>query len=155
MITIIVAIDKKRGIGNKGKLLAYIPGDLPRFRKLTTGNTVIMGRKTFDSLPNGPLPNRQNIVITRNKDLKIKGAEIAYSLQEAINKSTGKIFIIGGGQIYEDSLEIADRLLITKINKQFTADTYFPEFDDTWKLISSQENECDDFTYTYDTYEKI
>lgn len=130
MISIIVAMELGRGIGYEGKLLTHIKGDLPRFKKITNNHAVIMGRKTFDSLSNGPLPNRTNIVISRNKNLKINGATVVPSLKEAIDicNAEEESFIIGGGEIYKEALDIADKLYITHIKKSFTADTFFPLF---------------------------
>lgn len=157
MISIIVAMDKNRGIGYKGDLLTYIPGDLPRFKRITTGHKVIMGRKTFDSLPKGPLPNRENIVITRNKDLKIDGAEVVNSLAEAIALCSpeDEAFIIGGGEIYNESIGIADRLYITHMDKTYQADTYFPRIGKEWKLVEEEvHNENPELHFSYNLYEK-
>lgn len=158
MISIIVAMDSNNGIGKDGDLLTFIPGDLPRFKRLTTNNTVIMGRKTYDSLPKGPLPNRENIVISRNKSLKIDGAIVVNSLEKAIevaNKSS-EIFIIGGGEIYNQAISIADKLYITYINKTFEADTYFPEIESEWKEIEREDiKDKGDFDFSYVTYKKI
>lgn len=157
MISLVVAMDKNRGIGVNGDLLTYIPGDLPRFKKLTTGHTVIMGRKTFDSLPKGPLPNRENIVITRNRDLKIEGVKVVYSLKEAIEASdNGKeIFIIGGGQIYNEAINNCDKLYITHIDKEFKADTFFPEIPNVFKE-NQREDHFDDpeLRFSYVNYIK-
>lgn len=155
MITIIVAMDKNRGIGKDGKLLTYLPGDLPRFKKLTMNKSIIMGRKTFESLPNGPLPNRKNIVITRNREYKADGAEIEHSVFEAIRLCDPfeEVFIIGGGEIYKETLKLADKLYITEIDKEFDADTWFPELGDMWKLSESTPVTDDpDLTYSYNTY---
>lgn len=156
MISIIVAMDKKRGIGYKGDLLTFIPGDLPRFKKITTGHKVIMGRKTFDSLPKGPLPNRENIVITRNRELTIDGATVVNSLEEAIElcKDSEEAFVIGGGEIYRESLKIANKLYITHMHKEFEADTFFPEFTD-WNEVSREDiNDRGEFTFSYVNYIK-
>ena len=155
MITMIVAMDKNRGIGYKNNLLTYLPGDLPRFQKITEENSVIMGRKTFDSLPKGPLKNRTNIVVTRNKDLKIDGAIVCHSLDEAIKKAPDgtEIFIIGGGEIYNQGIDIAEKLLITQIDREFEADTYFPDLKDEWLLTDSIKNNKDpELVFSYNTY---
>lgn len=157
MISIIVAMDKNRGIGYKGDLLTFIPGDLPRFKRITTGHKVIMGRKTFDSLPKGPLPNRENIVITRNRDLIIDGATVVNSLEEALSLCSydEEAFIIGGGEIYNESIRIADKLYITHMDKEFTADTYFPELSKEWKITEEDiHNEHPEFSFSYTNYEK-
>ena len=142
MISIIVAMDINRGIGYNGDLLTFIPGDLPRFKKITSGHTVIMGRKTFDSLPKGPLPNRRNIVISRNKILKIDGATVVSSLDEALElcSSSNEAFIIGGGEIYSQAINRVDKLYITHIEKEFKADTFFPEIPSKFKVIKTEEH---------------
>lgn len=157
MISIIVAVDRNRAIGFKGDLLTFLPGDLPRFKKITTCHTVIMGRKTFDSLPHGPLKNRNNIVISRNKSLKIEGTTVFNSLQEAIDtiKSSEEAFIIGGGEVYKEAMTFADKLYITEIDKEFEADTYFPEFSTDWNLIDSKKNDDDpNLIFSYNIYTK-
>ena len=128
MTTIIVALTSDLAIGKDGDLLYHIPADMRRFRQLTTGHTVIMGRKTFESLPSGPLPNRRNIVITRQTDFRAPGAELAHSLQEALNMAGGEeIFIIGGESIYRAAMPLAQRLYLTQIHAERPdADTFFP-----------------------------
>lgn len=157
MISIIVAMDNNRGIGYKGNLLTFLPGDLPRFKKITSCHTVIMGRKTFDSLPKGPLPNRRNIVITRNKTLKIDGVTIVNSLEEAVNicDKEDESFVIGGGEIYAQALKISQKLYITHIKKSFESDTFFPEFEKDWILKSSDERyENPELMFSYNIYTK-
>jgi dihydrofolate reductase len=156
MISLIAAIDKNNGIGYKGNLLAYIPGDLPRFKALTTNNTVIMGRKTFESLPKGALPNRLNIVITRNSEFSAPNIITASSLESGIDKAPRdrEVFIIGGGEIYKSAMDICDRLLITKINKTFEADTFFPEITEDWIILDEEHHTSKDFDYYYITYRK-
>lgn len=142
-ISIIAAIANDGAIGRKGDLLYHISADLKRFKTLTTGHTIIMGRKTFESFPNGPLPDRCNIVITRNDEYARKGITTARSLDEAIGYASedDKLFIIGGGEIYRQAIHIADELLITEIDGRVEdADTFFP-------AISSAEwykAECSD-----------
>ena len=157
MISIIVAMDINRGIGYNGDLLTFIPGDLPRFKRITTGHTVIMGRKTFDSLPKGPLPNRKNIVISRNVNLKIDGAIVVKSLKKAINLCSieDEVFIIGGGQIYKEALPIANKLYITHINKEFPADTFFPEIPKKFKVLEREDHLGNsDLPFSYITYKQ-
>ncbi|MDE6317515.1 MAG: dihydrofolate reductase, partial [Muribaculaceae bacterium] len=114
MITIIAAIGRDNAIGRNGDLAFHLRADMRHFKELTTGHTVVMGRKTFDSLPKGALPNRRNIVITRNPDFAAKGTERASSLDEAIAMAAGEeIFIIGGGEIYRQALPLADRMELT------------------------------------------
>lgn len=130
MIHVIVAIDENRGIGYGGDMLFHIREDLRRFKALTMGHALIMGRKTFDSLPNGALPGRRNIVITRNPDWTAPGAERARSLDDAIAMAgVDDIYVIGGGQIYAEALPIADVLDLTLIHKAAEkVDTYFPPY---------------------------
>ena len=126
-VNIIVAIDRKGGIGRGGDLLFHISADLRRFKALTLGHTVVMGRKTFESLPKGALPGRRNIVVTRNAAYTAPGADIAHSLEEALAMASGEIFIIGGAEIYRQALPLADKLFLTVINAEAeNADTYFP-----------------------------
>lgn len=128
MINIIVAATIDGAIGLRGDMLYYIRPDLRHFKALTTGHTVIMGRKTFDSLPKGALPDRRNIVITRQKDFQAPGAEVAHSLDEALRMASGsEVFIIGGESIYRAAMPLADRLYLTQINTvRSDADTFFP-----------------------------
>lgn len=130
--SIIVAIDRNRAIGNAGDQLFYIREDLRHFKELTLGHPVIMGRKTFEALPRGPLPGRRNIVITRNADFRPDGAETAPSLEAAIAlcaDNTDEAFIIGGSQIYTLAMPLATDLYITEIDAAApAADTFFPAF---------------------------
>ena len=137
-IIIISAIDNNRGIGNGNKLLYRISNDLIRFRSLTRFHTVIMGRKTFDSIGK-PLPERTNIVITRNPSLKIDGCIMASSLQDALSQADGLVFIIGGESIYKEALSLADELMLTEINGVKEADAFFPEFKDSFILYSTEQ----------------
>lgn len=159
-ISIIVAIADDNAIGKNNDLLAYISADLKRFRRLTTGNIVIMGKKTFESLPKGPLPNRTNIVITDNPDEKIDGCITVYSIEEAIEKCNEEKenFIIGGGSIYRQFMPFANKLYITRIHKHFDADTFFPDISEKqWIEISKEtfpSDEVNDFSYSYIIYER-
>ena len=133
-LSIIVAVADDLAIGKDNGLLCHIPGDLKRFKKLTTGHTVIMGRKTLESLPNGPLPNRRNIVITHHPETLPDGCVSAVSLDDAIAKGAedDETFIIGGGQIYSQAIEKADMLYLTRIHSAFPdAATFFPKYDAT------------------------
>jgi len=125
-LTIIVAIDAQRGIGVDNKLPWHLPEDLAHFKRLTTGHPIIMGRKTFDSIGR-PLPNRRSIVVTRNAGWRHDGVEAVGSLQEAIALvGEAPAFIIGGAQIFNDSLALADRLVVTEIAHTYACDTFFP-----------------------------
>lgn len=157
-IIIIVAVDEKLAIGLNGDQPAYIRGDLKRFKQLTTGHAIVMGRKTFEALPKGALPNRRNIVMTREPNLQLLGCEMAHTVDEVIEicKNEEKLFVIGGGQIYKSFMPKADRLLITRIHKSFSnADTWFPEIDsDQWITKEMGEvlvDEKSGLSYQYET----
>jgi dihydrofolate reductase len=151
MISIIVAIAENNAIGKDNQLLWHLPADMKIFREKTTGHCVITGRKNYESIPEKfrPLPNRTNIVITRQQNYVAPGAIVVASLQEAIEKAkaTGdnEIFIIGGGEIYSQSLAIADKIYLTKVHHSFDADTFFPELNmNEWKILSSSEFSADE-----------
>lgn len=160
MISIIAAIAEDRGIGMNNGLLWHLPGDLKRFKQLTSGNTVIMGRKTWESLPGRPLKGRRNIVITDDPLDSFEGAEAAFSIREAIEKcgTDREAFVIGGGSIYRQFLPYADRLYITLVHGTAPADTYFPEIDTvTWKEAEKEEHPATDNktpSYTYIVYNR-
>ncbi len=129
-VSIIAAIDRRGGIGRHGDLLYHISADLRRFKALTMGNTIVMGRRTFESLPKGALPGRRNIVVTRQSGYKAEGAETAGNIREAIAMAATPVFIIGGGQIYAQAIGLADRLELTVIDAASDeADTFFPAID--------------------------
>ena len=141
IISIIAAIGSNHELGKDNKLLWHIPQDLKRFRQLTTGHPIIMGRTTFESIGK-PLPNRINIIITHNKNFKAKGCIVCYSLEDALdiarNCDQDEIFIIGGGQIYEQAIEFADRLYLTIVEGTFAADTFFPDYS-RFKKVTRQK----------------
>ena len=161
MISIIVAVSEDRGIGNDNKLLWHISEDMKRFKKLTFGNTVIMGKKTWESLPKRPLPGRKNIVLTDDLQENIDNSVTAYSIEDALSKcEVGEdIFVIGGGSVYSQFLPIADRLYITHVHRTAPADVFFPEIDpEIWEVIEKEEfktREDDGISYTYVIYERI
>lgn len=143
MVSIIVAIAQNGTIGDKNSLLWHIKEDMRFFRTTTSGHAVIMGRKTFESLGSKPLPKRKNIVITR-AERDFEGAFTTHSLQEAIAMAEGdeEIFIIGGAQIYAEALSVADRMYITRVERDYEGDTSFPEIDYTkWQLVSEERYE--------------
>ena len=143
-VSIIVAIGKNNEIGYKNNLLWRISDDLKRFKKLTTSNTVIMGRKTFESLPKGALPNRENIVITRNPEIKYENCIMASSFREAIEKANkaNELFIIGGEDIYKLAFPFCNKLYLTKINENFKADAFFPEINyKEWEIEQTEQTE--------------
>lgn len=147
-IAIIVAIDRNNAIGFENKLLFWLPNDLKRFKALTTGNTIIMGRKTFESLPKGALPNRRNVVLSHDQNLKLEGAEVFTTLEDAIAscQESEKIYIIGGASIYRQAFNIADELCITEIDATANeADAFFPKIDlNIWKEKSRDVHPADE-----------
>jgi dihydrofolate reductase len=154
-ISIIVAIAQDNGIGKNNQLLWHIPADMRRFKQITLGHTVIMGKNTFLSLPGGPLKNRRNIVISDNTADRFAGCEMVSSIQEALERCEPdqENFVIGGASIYRQFLPLADQLYLTRVNRSFEADTYFPEISpDEWEVISQEHPEPDgknDFSYTF------
>ena len=145
MITIIAAVAKNRAIGFQNKLLYWLPNDLKRFKTLTTGHTIIMGRKTYDSLPKGALPNRRNVVISRNVK-ELPGCEVYPSLEKALRSCTNDedVYIIGGATIYDQSLPYADKLCLTEVDDEpAKADAFFPDYS-TWKQIWREEHDIDE-----------
>lgn len=152
MISIIVATDLKGGIGKDNALLWHLPNDLKRFKNITSGHPIIMGRKTFDSIGRA-LPNRLNIVISNNKELRIDGCTVVHSLAEAMDLVKNEdAFIIGGGNIYEQAMELADKIYLTKVDVILDADTYFPTIDDAkWEVIYSEQHHRDEkHAYNYE-----
>jgi dihydrofolate reductase len=139
-LTIIVATDAQRGIGIHNTLPWKLPEDLAHFRRLTTGHPIIMGRKTFDSIGR-PLPNRRNIVITRNTDWRHDGVEVVGSVEAAVALLDGaEGFVIGGAEIYQQSLHVAEQLIITQIAHTFDCDAFFPEIDSSWQETAREEH---------------
>lgn len=152
VISIIVAIAENNAIGLENQLLWHIPEDLKRFKRLTTGHTIVMGKRTFESLPIRPLPNRRSIVITDVAGEQIPGCVMAYSIDEAIEKMEPgqENFIIGGGSVYRQFLPLADKLYLTMVKKSFHADTFFPEIDfSEWKTIEKTDSQDDNFNFTF------
>ncbi len=138
-VSIIVAIDQNNGIGVNNNLLTHISADLKRFKQITSGKPVIMGRNTWLSLPIKPLPNRTNIVVTTNHLANFNGALIANSIEQAINMcaNADECFVVGGASVYKQCLPFANKLYITKINTTFNADTFFPTINwPDWAVIS-------------------
>ena len=144
-LSIICALTANSAIGNKGGLLYYLPADLKHFKNLTTGHTIVMGRKTFESLPKGALPNRRNVVLSRTAT-EFEGCDCYPSLQEALAHCAKDedIYIIGGASVYEQALAIADRLCLTEIHDTpADADAFFPEYDG-WKETAREEHTTDE-----------
>jgi len=160
-ISIIVAVDKNNGIGRKGDQLAYISGDLKRFKALTTGHTIIMGRKTFEALPKGALPNRRNIVLTRRKDFRAEGCDAYNSVEEVLRNTSGEeeLFVIGGGEIYKAFMPFSNKIYLTVIDHSFDdVDTFFPELkNEVWEVKENEGPFVDEksgLTYRYITLKK-
>ena len=157
MISIIAAVAKNRAIGFQNKLIYWLPNDLKRFKTLTTGHTIIMGRNTFLSLPKGALPNRRNIVLSRSQKV-FPGCDVYASLEEALKHCTPDedIYIIGGASVYRQALKIADRLCLTEIDDTpGDADTFFPPYKDDWQEESREDHPIDDrhdFRYSFVDY---
>lgn len=148
IISVIVAMDEHRAIGKDQRLLWHLPNDMKFFKETTSGHTVIMGRKTFESLPKGALPNRKNIVLTSNPDAQYENCIVCHSLQDALklSDSDSEVFIIGGGTLYKQALPIADKLYLTMVHCVFDgADTFFSEIDlNEWHELSRTPHLIDD-----------
>lgn len=158
----ILSADRNWGIGNGNKLLVSIPSDMKFFRQTTTGKVVVMGRKTLESFPNGqPLKNRTNIVLTSNPDYKVKDAVIVHSKEELLKTleqyDSENIYIIGGESIYRMMLPYCDTVFVTKIDRAFQADTFFPNLDEMeeWQMTEEgEEQTCFDLEFRFTTYER-
>jgi len=157
-ISIIVAIGENNEIGKNNNLLWHISEDLKRFKILTSNKTVVMGRNTWNSLPYKPLPNRKNIVLSKNKNLIIEGVEILNSIETIFEKkyTENEIFIIGGEKVYRQFLEYADKIYITKVFQSFDADTWFPKIDENIWYNNEKSNifydEKSNLNYQYFNY---
>ena len=150
-ISIIVAIAQNNAIGKDNQLLWHIPADLKRFKQLTTGHTIVMGKRTFESLPIRPLPNRRSVVITDLAGEEIEGCTMAYSIQDAIDKMDDEKenFIIGGGSVYRQFLPIADNLYLTIVQKDFDADTFLEIDLSEWETIEREDHYEEELPYYY------
>jgi len=163
LVSIIAAMARNRVIGKDGKMPWHLPGDLKRFKKLTTGHIVIMGRKTYESIGK-PLPNRTNIVVTGKADYDVSQAVVVHSLETAISRARQisechgppkEIFIIGGAKIYEQTMDFADRIYLTHIDAIFEGDTYFPEIDGKiWELTESSAQDERGLYYLFQTLKR-
>jgi dihydrofolate reductase len=157
MITLIAAVAQNNALGKDNQLHWHLPDDFKRFKNITSGHYIIMGRKTFESFPK-PLPNRTHVIITLQKEYKPEGCIVVNSLEEAIQSCPKQedIFIIGGGEIYKQSIAIADKIDITRVHNSFEADTFFPEIEiEKWQLIFEEfhsKDERHDFDFTFQTY---
>lgn len=147
---LIVNADRNGGIGKNGELLVHIKEDMQRFKELTVGNTVVMGRKTLESLPGGkPLPDRVNVVLTRNCNYRADGVVICHNIDE-IKTLTGEVFVIGGGEIYAQLLDLCDTAYITLTDIDGNADTFMPKLGDDWELTKCEPREG----YRFETYKR-
>lgn len=157
MITVIAAVAENNALGKENQLLWHLPDDFKRFKTLTSGHYIIMGRKTFESFPK-PLPNRTHVIISRQANYHPEGCIVVKSLEQAIEAcpKTEEVFIIGGGEIYQQSIAVADKLDLTKVHASFEADTYFPEVDlSQWQLVFEEHHPKDerhDYAFTFQTF---
>ena len=161
MISLIVAMGKNREIGKENQLLWHLPKDLKHFKDLTSGHPIIMGRKTYESIGK-PLPNRTNIVISRRNDWFEEGILIVGSIKEAVKfakKIDEEVFIIGGGNIYEQTIDLADKLEVTLVDAVLDADTFFPKINEKiWQKTNEerhQKDEKNEFDFCFQTYERV
>jgi len=160
MITIIAAIAKQNALGKNNQLIWHLPADLKRFKQVTSNHHVIMGRKTYESLGK-PLPNRTNIIITRNRDFKAEGCIIVNSLQQAIDasKDDQNPYILGGAEIYKQAIEFVDKLDLTFVHHTFDADAFFPNIDTAiWKETSREDFKADEknkYDFSFVTFERF
>jgi len=157
-LSIIVAVARNRVIGSNNTLPWHLPEDLKRFRALTTGHHIIMGRKTYESL-NRLLPDRTTVIVTRNPGYKVDGALIAHSLQQAISLCghDNEVFLIGGAELYRDGLKLAHKLYLTEIDAEYEGDAFLPDFDlSCWKeTLREQQVSAQGLNFSYITYERI
>jgi dihydrofolate reductase len=159
MLTMIAAAAENNALGKDGDLVWHLPDDFKRFKKLTTGHHIIMGRKTFESFPK-PLPNRTHIVITRNRNYTKEGCIVVHNLEDALKiaEEDTQPFIIGGGEIYKLALNASEKIELTRVHDTFEADAFFPEIDlSKWELINEEFHEKDErhsVSFTYLTYVK-
>lgn len=161
MINLIVAIAENNAIGKNGDLLCHLPNDLKHFKEITNGATVVMGKNTFFSLPRHPLPNRRNIVLTRDTNFSYENTDVAHSINDVYDmiSTEEKVFIIGGGNVYEQFMNRVDKLYITHIHYSWAnADTFFPTIDSsTWQCVSEERHNADErhkYAYTFAEYTK-
>lgn len=159
MLTMIAAAAENNALGKDNELVWHLPDDFKRFKRLTSGHHIIMGRKTFESFPE-LLPDRTHVIITRKEDYQPEGTVVVNSLEEAIrvSKLDEQPFLIGGGEIYRLGMDTADKIELTRVHGEFDADTFFPEIDENkWKLVKEQFHEKDEkhnYSFTYLTYER-
>lgn len=159
MITIIAAVARNRAIGFQNKLIYWLPDDLKRFKALTTGHTIVMGRKTFESLPKGALPNRRNVVLSQ-RTTALPGCDVFPTLEAALAscQAQEEVFVIGGASVYEQALPYADRLCLTEVDDiPQDADAFFPDYSTGWRIVKAETHSKDDrhaFEYAFVDYER-
>lgn len=159
MITLIAATAENNALGKDNQLVWHLPNDFKRFKQITSGHYIIMGRKTFESFPK-PLPNRTHVIITRQKNYQHDGCIVVSSLKEAIaiSPKDETVFVIGGGEIYQQSIEMADCIELTRVHTTLEADTFFPEIDLTvWQLTFEEfhlQDEKHHYSFTFQTFHK-
>lgn len=148
MLAAIVVVAENGAIGKNGDLLCHLPADLKHFKTITMGHTIIMGRRTWESLPKGALPGRKNVVITRNSEFEAPGAEVYHSLEEALDATVtdSNRFIIGGGMLYREAFPLTSVLHLTRLHSSFhDADTFFPDFNtEEWEETSREDHDADE-----------
>jgi dihydrofolate reductase len=160
-ISIIVAIGENRELGLSNKLIWSLPDDLRRFREITMGHCVLMGRKTYESIGK-PLPNRENVILTHDKSYEVPNCKVIHSVAEALEifpECPGEIFIIGGGEMYKLFLPYANNIYLTQVEAKLEADTFFPELDPkTWKLVSEELHPKDEkhiYNFSFRKYQRV
>lgn len=160
MIILIAAAAQNNALGKDNQLLWHLPDDFKRFKQVTSGHYIVMGRKTFESFPK-PLPNRVHVIVTRQKDYQPDGCLVAGSLEKAIAlcPEDQEVFIIGGGEIYKQALPLADKIDLTRVHATFEADTFFPEIDPAqWRIVSSTFHPKDDkhvYDFSFEEFVRI
>ncbi|MCR8644942.1 dihydrofolate reductase [Paenibacillus sp. N1-5-1-14] len=160
ILSYIVAMDRNRAIGHNNQLPWHLPADLKFFKKTTLGHTILMGRKTYESIGK-PLPGRTNVVMTQNRDYMVEGCEIVHTVEEVKTRyaNVDELFMIGGAELFKLFMDDADKLYITRIDHEFEADTYFPELDASkWRKVSSEQGVKDEknpYDYFFEVYERV
>lgn len=158
-VSAIVAAAENNAIGKDNQLLWHLPNDLRFFKRTTTGHTIIMGRKTYESVGK-PLPNRRNIIVTRQTEYAAEGAEVVHSLMAALERCAGEeeVFVVGGAEIYQQALPILNRIYLTRVHVALPGDSFFPELDEqAWRLMAKDSHPADDrhaYGYTFEVYER-
>ena len=161
IVSIIAAVADNGVIGLRGGLPWHLPADLKRFKKLTTGHHMVMGRRTWDSIGRRPLPGRPTVVVSRDPSFVAEGAQVARSVDEALELAAGadEVFIAGGEAVYREALPVADRVYLTRVHGRFDGDTFFPEFDEGgWRVVVEERREADEknpHAHTFRVYERV